>query len=56
MWIKKEFAHDPKQEFKKGGGSVMVWACMAATGTDSLIFIDVTRDGSRDLQRNVCSL
>ena len=31
---------------KHGGRSVMAWACMAASGVDSLIFIYVTHDGS----------
>ncbi len=31
---------------KHGGGSVMAWACMAASGTGSLVFDDVTADKS----------
>ena len=34
---------DPKHSsssVKRGGGGVMAWACMAATGTGTLIFID----------------
>ncbi len=46
----KETAHDPKHttsSVKHGGGSVMAWACMAASGTGSLVFIaDVTADFS----------
>ena len=40
---KKESAHDPKHRrssVKHGGGRVMAWACMAASGVGSLIFID----------------
>ena len=48
VWRRKGTAHDPKHttsSVKYGGGSVMVWACMAANGTDSLVFIDgVTAD------------
>ena len=36
------------QSVKYGGCGVMAWACMAATGTGSFMFIDdVTADGSR---------
>uniref|UniRef100_A0A668AJA3 Heteroous nuclear ribonucleoprotein L like n=1 Tax=Myripristis murdjan TaxID=586833 RepID=A0A668AJA3_9TELE len=46
----KGTAHDPKQStssVQHGAGSVMAWACMADSGTGSLVFIDdVTADGS----------
>ena len=56
-------AHNPKHSSscdKHGGGSVMAWACMAATGTGTLIFIDdVTSDGScamdSEVYRNILS-
>jgi len=40
---KWESAQDPKHSSSSaehGGGGVMVWACMAATGAGSLIFTD----------------
>jgi len=40
---KKKVQSSPKQSsssVKHGGGGVMVWACMAATGTGALIFTD----------------
>lgn len=60
---KKGTAHDPKyttSSVKHGGGSVIAWACMATTGTGSLVFIDdVTNDGSSrmnsEVYRNILS-
>ena len=50
VWRREGTAHDPKHttsSVKHGGGSVMAWACMAANGTGSLVFIDdVTADKS----------
>ena len=62
MWRKKGSAHDPKHKsssVKLGGGGVIAWACMAASGEGSLIFIDdVTCDGSsrmNDIYKNIMS-
>lgn len=39
---------------KYGGEGVMAWACMAATGTGSLVFIDdITADGSSKMNSEV---
>ena len=57
MWKKKGPAHDLKHRssfVKHGEGSVMAWACKAASGAGSLIFIDdVTHDGSSRMNSEV---
>ena len=57
IWRRKERTHDPQQTasvVKHGGGSVMAWACMAASGTESLVFIDdVTADRSSRVNSEV---
>lgn len=57
VWRRKGTAHDPKHttsSVKHGGGSVMVWACMAANGTGSLVFTDdVTADKSSTMNSEV---
>ena len=56
-WRRKGTAHDPKHttsSVKHGGGSVMAWACMAANGTGSLVFIDdVTANKSNRMNSEV---
>lgn len=48
VWRRKGRAQDPKSPtsaVKHGGGSVVAWPGMAASGTGSLVFIeDVTAD------------
>ena len=57
VWRGKGTAHDPKHttsSVKHGGGSVIAWACMAANGTGSLVFIDdVTADKSSRMNSEV---
>ena len=39
---------------KRGGSGVMAWSCMAANGTESLVFIDdVTADRSSKVHSEV---
>ncbi|GFT90942.1 transposable element Tcb1 transposase [Trichonephila clavipes] len=47
VWRKPNTALDPKNlhpTVKHGGGSVMVWGCMASNGVGNLIFIDGIMD------------
>uniref|UniRef100_A0A8C5MJ28 Transposase n=1 Tax=Leptobrachium leishanense TaxID=445787 RepID=A0A8C5MJ28_9ANUR len=56
VWRRKGTAHDPMHttsSVKHGGGSVMASACMAANGTGSLVFIDVTADKSSRMNSEV---
>ena len=57
MRQRKGTAHDRKyttSSVKHGGVSVMAWACMAANGTGSLVFIDdVTADKSSRMNSEV---
>uniref|UniRef100_A0A3P9K2C3 Transposase Tc1-like domain-containing protein n=1 Tax=Oryzias latipes TaxID=8090 RepID=A0A3P9K2C3_ORYLA len=57
VWRRRGEADDPKHttsSVKHCGGSVMVWACMAASGTGTLVFIDdVTQDRSSPMNSEV---
>lgn len=47
VWRKPNTALDPKNmtaTVKHGGGNVMVWGCMAASGVGNLVFIDGRMD------------
>lgn len=47
VWRKRNTELDPKNmrgTVKHGGGSVMVWGCMAASGVGNLVFIDSIMD------------
>ncbi len=55
MWRKNGTANDPKHtasSIKHGGGGVMAWACMAASGTGPLNFTnDLMYDDKSDCRR-----
>lgn len=57
VWRKKGSAYNLKHtssSVKHGGGSVLVWACMATSGTGSFIFIDdMTHDDSIKMNSEV---
>ena len=56
-WSRKGRSQDLKHtkvSAKHGGGSVMAWACMSASGTGSLVFINnVTADRSSRMNSEV---
>ncbi len=56
VWRKKDLLMIPniQAHLKHSGGNVMAWACIASSGTGSLIFInDVTHDGSSKINSEV---
>lgn len=60
VWRGKGTAGDPKQSassVKRGGGSVMAWACVAANETGSLLFTDhVTAERKSRMNSDVFSV
>ncbi len=58
VWRQKGTANDPKHtasSVKHGGGGVMAWACMAASGTASLNFTDdLMYDDSKIINLEEC--
>ena len=57
LWRKKNEALKPQYlilTFKHGGGKIMVWGSIAASGVGNLVFIDVTMDHReyRNILRN----
>lgn len=56
IWTIIGTAHDLKHttsSVKHGGGSVIACACMVSIGTGSLVFFDVRKDGSSQLNSEV---
>ncbi len=56
VWRKKDLLMIPniQAHLKHSGGNIMAWACIASSGTGSLIFIDdVTHDGSSKMNSEV---
>lgn len=57
MWRREGKSRDPEQTVtfvQHGGSCVMAWACMAASGTVSVLFIDdVTADNSSKINSEV---
>ena len=56
VWRRAGTTQDPKHttpSVKRCSGGVMAWVCMAAEGTGSLIFIDITADGRSKIHSKV---
>ncbi|GFV57533.1 transposable element Tcb1 transposase [Trichonephila clavipes] len=61
VWRKSNTVLDPKNlrpTVKHGGGSVMVWGCMASNGVGNLVFIDGIMDHKLyiDILNNGCNV